>query len=204
MSCYHQSSAEVRRNQWSIACPSYHVQVSTSTNPFTFCSNNYDPRDGVGDGQIPYVVEHEIAAIQNCFKAAGLDETKLLFTYIIVSKRINTRFFKMGGKPSNPPSGTIVDDVVTLPERYDFFLVSQSVRQGTVNPTSYNVIKDTSGLKPDHIQKLTYKLTHLYYNWPGTVRVPAPCQYAHKLAFLVGESLHREPSEQLEQVLYYL
>jgi len=49
----------------------------------------------------------------------------------------------MTGKPSNPPSGTVVDDVVTLPERYDFFLVSQSVRQGTVNPTSYNVIKDT-------------------------------------------------------------
>ena len=88
--------------------------------------------------------------------------------------------------------------------RYDFFLVSQSVRQGTVNPTSYNVIKDNSGLTPDHLQKLTYKLCHLYYNWPGTVRVPAPCQYAHKLAFLVGESLHREPSEQLEDVLFYL
>eukprot|EP00092_Neocalanus_flemingeri_P034763 GFUD01037831.1.p1 GENE.GFUD01037831.1~~GFUD01037831.1.p1 ORF type:complete len:253 (+),score=76.73 GFUD01037831.1:50-760(+) len=161
-------------------------------------------RDGVGDGQIPYVMEHEIAAIQNCFRQAGLTDDQLLFTYIIVSKRINTRFFKMNGKPSNPPSGTIVDDVVTLPERYDFFLVSQSVRQGTVNPTSYNVIKDTSGLKPDHLQKLTYKLTHLYYNWPGTVRVPAPCQYAHKLAFLVGESLHRQPSEQLEEVLYYL
>jgi len=160
-------------------------------------------RDGVGDGQIPYVIEHEISAIKNCFKSAGLSED-VLFTYIIVSKRINTRFFKMGGKPSNPPSGTIVDDVVTLPERYDFFLVSQSVRQGTVNPTSYNVIQDNSGLKPDHLQKLTYKLTHLYYNWPGTVRVPAPCQYAHKLAFLVGESLHREPSEHLENVLFYL
>ena len=24
--------------------------------------------------------------------------------------------------------------------------------------------------------RLAYKLTHLYYNWPGTVRVPAPCQ----------------------------
>ena len=75
--------------------------------------------------------------------------------------------------------------VMYLSHRYDFFLVSQSVRQGTVNPTSYNIIKDTSGLKPKHIQMLTYKLTHLYYNWPGTVRVPAPCQYAHKLAFLV-------------------
>ena len=63
------------------------------------------------------------------------------------------------------------------------------MRQGTVNPTSYNVIKDTSGLKPKHIQQLTYKLTHLYYNWPGTVRVPAPCQYAHKLAFMVRLSL---------------
>ena len=117
-----------------------------------------------------------------------------------MSKRINSSFFKMGGKPSNPPIGTILDDVVTLPETYDFFLVSQSVRQGTVNPTSYNVIKDTSGLKPNHVQKLTYKLTHLYYKWPGTVMVPV----SHKHAFLVGESLLREPSEQVEQVLYYL
>jgi len=159
-------------------------------------------RDGVGDGQINYVVEHEVAAITNCFKEAGMENVK--FTYIIVSKRIQTRLFRMNGKPSNPPSGTVVDDVVTLPERYDFFLVSQSVRQGTVNPTSYNVVKDTSGLRPDHIQSLTYKLCHLYYNWPGTVRVPAVCQYAHKLAFLVGNSLHRMPAEGLDDLLYYL
>jgi len=50
--------------------------------------------------------------------------------------------------------------------RYDFFLVSQSVRQGTVAPTHYNVIHDTTGLKPDHMQRLAYKLCHLYYNWP--------------------------------------
>ncbi len=51
-------------------------------------------------------------------------------------------FFQAGrsGDYTNPPSGTVVDDVVTLPERFDFFLVSQSVRQGTVNPTSYNII----------------------------------------------------------------
>jgi aubergine-like protein len=103
------------------------------------------------------------------------------FAFIIVSKRINTRFFTE--RSDNPHSGTIVDDIVTLPERYDFFLISQSVRQGTVNPTSYNVVYDTSGLRPDHMQLLTYKLCHLYYNWPGTVRVPSVCQYAHKLAF---------------------
>ena len=40
-------------------------------------------------------------------------------------------------------------------------------------------------LKPDQLQKLTYKLTHLYYNWPGTVRVPAVCQYAHKVSSVI-------------------
>ena len=86
----------------------------------------------------------------------------------------------------------------------DFFLVSQSVRQGTVTPTHYNIINDSTGLKPDHFQRLTYKLCHLYYNWPGTIRVPAPCQYAHKLAFLVGQSIHQEPDAVLSDRLYYL
>ena len=98
----------------------------------------------------------------------------------------------------------MVDDVVTLPERFDFFLISQSVRQGTVNPTSYNVILNTTCFTPDHIQQLTYKMSHLYYNWAGTVRVPAVCQYAHKLAFLVGNSLHQKPNDRLKNLLHFL
>ena len=69
----------------------------------------------MGDGQIQYVLEHEVAAIEACFKQNGMEEVK--FTYIIVSKRINARFFRNNGKLSNPPSGTVVDDCVTLPER---------------------------------------------------------------------------------------
>ena len=53
-------------------------------------------RDGVGDGQINYVLEHEIKAIEKCFHAAGINQADLKFTYIIVSKRINTRFFRYG------------------------------------------------------------------------------------------------------------
>merc|ERR1712200_395628 len=149
--------------------------------------------------------EHEVKSIRDTLLRAGLQEKDLKFTFIVVSKKINTKIIKKEGTTqSNPPSGTIVDDVVTLPERYDFFLVSQSVTQGTVNPTSYNVVKDTSGLSPEYLQKLTYKLAHLYYNWPGTVRVPAPCQYAHKLAYLVGETLHRSPDGAMSDLLYYL
>ena len=73
----------------------------------------------------------EVSAIMSCLAKAGLQEDQVKFTYIIVNKKINTRIMGKDGKGmSNPPSGTIVDDHVTLPERYDFFLVSQSVRQG--------------------------------------------------------------------------
>eukprot|EP00092_Neocalanus_flemingeri_P023728 GFUD01025735.1.p1 GENE.GFUD01025735.1~~GFUD01025735.1.p1 ORF type:complete len:750 (+),score=193.64 GFUD01025735.1:69-2318(+) len=154
-------------------------------------------RDVVEDGQIPYIVEHELVAINNCFK-------EIKFTYIIVNKRTDMMLFWMNGKPTNPHSGTVVDNVVTVPGRYEFFLVSQSVREGTVNPTSYTVVKDTSGLRPEQLQLLTYKLTHLCYNWPGTIRVPAVCQYASELAFLVAKSLHEIPPDGLEDSLYFL
>ena len=63
---------------------------------------------------------------------------------------------------------------------YDFFLVSQHVRYGTVMPTHYIIVHDSSGWDTDKLQRLTYKLTHLYYNWTGTVRVPAPVQVSNQ------------------------
>lgn len=96
----------------------------------------------------------------------GLPNYNPGIAFIVVSKRINTRFFKMDGRgPSNPSCGTVVDNKVTLNERFDFFLISQKVTQGTVSPTSYNVVEDTTGTPPDIHQRLAYALTHLYYNW---------------------------------------
>lgn len=73
-------------------------------------------RDGVGEGQTDYVYQHETKVLINrlneVYKTAGDLTYRLAFT--IVSKRINTRFFKNG---QNPDPGTVIDDVVTLPER---------------------------------------------------------------------------------------
>lgn len=54
--------------------------------------------------------------------------------------------------------------LVLCDSRYDFFIVSQSVKDGTVTPTHYNVIHDTVHFTPDGIQCLTYRLCHMYYN----------------------------------------
>lgn len=183
-------------------------------------------RDGVGEGQTKYVYEHELKHLEATLKEF-YKEKPLKMAFIIVSKRINTKFFTADEK--NPAAGTVVDDAVTLPERYDFFLVSQNVNQGTATPTNYNVLYDTLGIPPDRMQEFTYRMCHLYvsshncvssimecdlislcffiffqYNWSGTTRVPAPCQYAHKLAFLVGQYLHERPAANLEQTLYFL
>ncbi|XP_069726924.1 piwi-like protein 1 [Phaenicophaeus curvirostris] len=161
-------------------------------------------RDGVGDGQLHTLVNYEVPQFLDCLKNVGKDYNPKL-TVIVVKKRVSTRLFvQADGTLKNPPPGTIVDGGITRPEWYDFFIVSQAVRNGCVAPTHYNVIYDTSNLKPDHLQRLTYKLCHMYYNWSGVIRVPAPCQYAHKLAFLVGQSIHREPNMLLSDKLYYL
>ncbi|KAK6165172.1 hypothetical protein SNE40_023615 [Patella caerulea] len=160
-------------------------------------------RDGVGDGQLRAVADYEVKQLYTCFAHFNNYEPKM--AVVIVQKRINTRIFlNRGNSMDNPPPGSVIDHDITRRDWYDFFLVSQHVRQGTVSPTHYIVVHDVTGLTVDRMQRLTYKMTHLYYNWPGTVRVPAPCQYAHKLAYLVGQSIHKEVSEALSDRLFFL
>ena len=52
-------------------------------------------RDGVGDGQIEFVRNEEISVIKDVLRACYKEAPLPKFTYIIVSKRINTRFFQV-------------------------------------------------------------------------------------------------------------
>ncbi|XP_042090674.1 piwi-like protein 3 isoform X4 [Ovis aries] len=179
-----------------------------------WCEQNSSPphsvivyRDGVGDGQLQALIDQEVKQMETYLENAYRGQ-KVRLTFIVVKKRINTRFFieKDGGRLNNPSPGTVIDLKVTRTEWYDFFIVSQSVREGTgtVTPTHYNVIHDTLYLSPDAVQGLTYRLCHMYYNFSGIIRVPAPCHYAHKLAYLVGQSLHQQPHGSLSKSLFYL
>ena len=159
-------------------------------------------RDGVGDGHLWCLRSHELEQIR-CALVRTNCSAKL--TLICVQKRVDQRFWMQQGRGiDNVPVGLVVDSVVTRPEWYDFFLVSQTTRQGTVSPTHYNVIHDESGLEPHKMQYFTNILHYMYFNWQGSISVPAPCQYAHKLAFLVGQNLCQEPSQILNNKLYFL
>lgn len=164
-------------------------------------------RDGVSDGQLRVVQDYEIPQLKTAWAAEYDEYDQPEFTFIVVQKRINTRIMQLDRKYDqyvNPLPGTVLDHTITRRTLYDFFLVPQSSRQGTVSPTHYIVLEDTSNFEVDIIQQLAYKLCFLYYNWPGAVRVPACCQYAHKMAYLVGEHLKRSSSDALAHNLFYL
>eukprot|EP00743_Colponemidia_sp_Colp-15_P003871 GILK01004178.1.p1 GENE.GILK01004178.1~~GILK01004178.1.p1 ORF type:complete len:796 (+),score=135.52 GILK01004178.1:65-2389(+) len=175
-----------------------------------FTLNNFLPeciivyRDGVSESQLKHLVEFEVNQFKAAFSEMG-DNYDPRFMEVVVQKRITTRFFLSGGRDvENPLPGTVIDTGVVHPENYDFYLISQSVRQGSVTPTHYNVIYDNTKMPPDVIQRLSHKLCFLYYNWPGSIRVPAAVQYAHKLAYLVGQCIKEEPHQRLSELLYYL
>lgn len=78
-------------------------------------------RDGVGEGDIERVHKMEVKALleklDGVYSKFGTAKPKL--TFIIVNKRINTRIFlKQGTKFANPNAGTVVDNTITLPERF--------------------------------------------------------------------------------------
>lgn len=74
-------------------------------------------RDGVGEGQIPYVKEIEIQNIIDGLRGYYGD-AKVPLTFIVVTKQLNTRFFVNNrGNYENPQPGTVVDDVITMPEK---------------------------------------------------------------------------------------
>jgi len=61
-------------------------------------------------------------------------------------------------------------------------MTPSGANQGCVLPTHFHVPLNESSMKKIDLQQLTYALCYFYYNWAGPIKVPAPCQYAHKIA----------------------
>lgn len=144
-------------------------------------------RDGVSDSQRKSIEDLEVSALRNALKP----ETKMIF--ICVNKRINARFYlgdnmKKNLPLSNPPQGTLIQSKVCSDK--DFYLISQKTSQGTASPSHFFILVNDMEGEPDcktKIQILCYKMCYLYFNWVGSIKIPAPIQYAHKLSNLIGD-----------------
>jgi len=143
-------------------------------------------RDGVSEGELQTVVEKEFAQVKDVIDKGwsnpGMPPTKPKVTFIVVGKRHHIRFAPnprdAGDKSGNCPAGFIIDDKITSPGIFDFYLQSQGGLLGTSRPSHYIVVKDENNLGVDELQTFCFMLCHTYARATRSVSIPAPVYYA--------------------------
>ena len=174
-------------------------------------------REGLNAVQAKIQLELELDGLESTIEKvkakAKKPNYKPVIVYILVNKKPNSRIFegqKQGKNLAfqNPEPGSIIFE--ELSEGYkEFHLASASVREGTCTPVSFKIAYETHENFPlEAIADLTYNQTYGYFNWTGSVRVPAPLQNANKLAKLyseIGDELKTEAkNSDLKSKLFYL
>ena len=169
-------------------------------------------RESMGDSLFKSVLAHEVeifySSIDDVKKKAKKPNYKPEIIYVIVNKKINSRFFSPNrGELYNPEPGSIIVDDLSMDGRFDFHLVAQKVNQGTSTPTHYVVAYDTSQIPQQDLIRFTYEQCYNSYNWQGSVKVPSCLQAANKLSKLAGESIQQPFVDQknpISQSFYFL
>ncbi|CAG0913278.1 unnamed protein product, partial [Notodromas monacha] len=151
-------------------------------------------RDGVGEGMFKEVRSYEIAKIQEACTSLH-PSYKPKITFAVVQKRHHTRLFPADqkdamGRSGNVPAGTVVDQFITSPWFFDFYLVSHEGIQGTSKPTHYCVLWDDNQFSQNGLQAVAYYLCHCYARCTRSVSIPAPTYYSHHVALRAREYLN--------------
>ena len=75
----------------------------------------------------------------------------------------------------------------------------------TARPVHYIVAKNETKpqLTPRQIQTFTYAMCYNYFNFGGSIKVPASVMYAHKVAHYCND-LRIDPNDVLAKNLHYL
>ena len=87
---------------------------------------------------------------------------------------------------------------------FDFFLVPHSVTQGAVKPTHFYIASNTSKISKDAILNFTYALCYNYYNWADSIKIPAPCMLADKIAIYRSEIGNIPNNMDLHKLPFFL
>jgi eukaryotic translation initiation factor 2C len=157
-------------------------------------------RDGVSESQFDQIASLEIPEIRKAYTELKGDHKDLRITFIVVGKRHHTRFYaanKNGTYQSHEKTpetgeirnfdngnlrpGLLVDDVVTAPKPFNFFLQSHAAIKGTARSAHYYVLEDSSGITPINLQNLTMMMCYAFGRSTTAVSYASPAYIADRL-----------------------
>jgi aubergine-like protein len=73
-----------------------------------------------------------------------------------------------------------------------------------VKPTHFYVASNTSKISKDAILNFTYALCYNYYNWADSIKIPAPCMLADKIAIYRSEIGNIPSNMDLHKLPFFL
>ncbi|KAK0210005.1 argonaute-like protein [Desarmillaria ectypa] len=140
-------------------------------------------RDGVSEGEFQRVLDLELPLLQAACADAKLSPPPKI-TFIVVGKRHHTKLTPKNdrdkdARSGNLPPGTVVDQGITNPVEFDFYLLSHGGLLGTSKSAHYNVVYDEYGFNADTIQAMSNTLCYTYARSTRSVSIPTPVYYAH-------------------------
>jgi len=149
-------------------------------------------RDGVGDAAINQVAQQEIPAVRQALAgpttvgAANAVPRLIPLSYIVVQKRIATKFLSLDGQRAMPTGSLVIGLQGT--EHGTFYIQGTSPPYSTPKPARFIIAQMDKGFgnRKKAIAELSWALCHDYSNWTGPIKLPSPVQMAHKLAELAG------------------
>ncbi|XP_066380706.1 protein argonaute 1B-like [Miscanthus floridulus] len=111
-------------------------------------------------------------------------------TFVVLQKRRRARFFtgnnerrdRMFNGSGNVLPGTVVDSDICHPNEFGFYLCSQIVTQGTIQPAHYHILWDENRFAADTFQCLTNYLCYTYVGCTHSVSIVPPVLYARLMA----------------------
>ncbi|KAI4300973.1 hypothetical protein L6164_034296 [Bauhinia variegata] len=133
-------------------------------------------RGGACESQFNQVLNTELGQFIEACRC--LDQSWSPKVTMIASSRTNhTRFF-LPNSPENVPPGIVVDNRVSHPHNYDFYICPHSAIKGTTRPVHYHVLLDEIGFPVDELQKLVHSLSYECQRAYTVISEVAPLRYA--------------------------
>ncbi|GMR54328.1 hypothetical protein PMAYCL1PPCAC_24523, partial [Pristionchus mayeri] len=134
-------------------------------------------RDGISDGQHSHGMD-ELEVLRKGANeyAQPPDSTyKPKFIFTIATKRHHKRAYMDGGRgPMNMPAMSVVDDTITSPILFEFFMQSHTPIKGMAKATRYIVLKDDVGTNQDAMQSLMGALCFEHQVSNNAISIPEP------------------------------
>ena len=152
-------------------------------------------------------VKNEIIEIEKFFKGNYRENYKPKLTVFNVNKRTNLKFFEKLEKDSykSVPIGTCIDDEVTTPDLFEFYLQCMEYEKCVSIPVQYLCIfNNNEDLTMTDFEEITFNQSYYRWNSSGPTRIPVALANAEEMNRYHSKYLTHDVLNSLKDSPYFI